>query len=143
MEYFIGSIVTLICLWVFANVSRKQTKQTKPFRVQKTQSFSYNIVLPILPILEILQKKKINTQASKYAEKNSVKVLQVGNSVYWIAQNSLYTAEFVNGKIDEDSTKVVDTMALDPVQLDKIIFIVDTLTKEDSNDSSNPGDKEF
>jgi hypothetical protein len=143
MEYFIGSIATLISLWVFSVVVKKETKQIKPIKISRTQSYSYEIIKPVLPILELLKQEPMDTQASRHAEKSTVKVLLVGSSVYWIAQNSLYTANFIDGKIDEESTKMVDTMALDDVQLDKIIFIVDTLTKEDSNDSSNPGDKKF
>lgn len=94
-------------------------------------------------MLQSFKNEKLVTQSAKHSEKNTITVLQLGDAVYWIAKNSLYTASYSNGQINEESTKVVDTMALDAVQLEKIIYIVDTLTRESSNDSSNSGDKEF
>lgn len=146
MEYLVGAIATFICLFLFSIIAKKEIAKTKPLRIQKTQSYSYEIIRPVVPLIQMLktfQEDKLTTQASKHSEKNTIKVLQVGNAVYWIAKNSLYTANYSNGRINEESTKIVDTMALDAVQLEKIIYIVDTLTKEDPNDSSNPRDKEF
>lgn len=146
MEYLVGSIATLICLLVFSNIAKKQSSVIKPLRIQKAQSYSYEIIRPVVPIIQMLksfENKKLITQSSKHNDKNTLTVLQLGDAVYWIAKNSLYTASFSNGQINEESTKIVDTMALDDVQLEKIIYIVDTLTRESSNDSSNSGDKEF
>jgi hypothetical protein len=131
---------------VFSSIAKKEFSKSKPFRIQKTQSYSYDIIRPVVPILQMLQSfknEKLVTQSAKHSEKNTITVLQLGDAVYWIAKNSLYTASYSNGQINEESTKVVDTMALDAVQLEKIIYIVDTLTRESSNDSSNSGDKEF
>ena len=66
-----------------------------------------------------------------------VRVLYINNSAYWIEDSTFYTATFANGSILEDTKKAVDTMGMDSVELDKMIFIVDKLTEGLSDDSSD------
>ena len=41
--------------------------------------------------------------------------------------------------IDNESARLVDTMSMNKVQLDKMLFIMDQLKEGDSNDSSGTG----
>jgi hypothetical protein len=83
------------------------------------------------------------TQSTKYDDRDKVRVLIVGNKAYWISNNAVFEAEVSNGDFDHSQGKVVDTMGMDKVELDKLSFIVETLTEGDNNDSSNPGHKKF
>jgi hypothetical protein len=56
-----------------------------------------------------------------------VRAIAVEDQIYWIADNAFYTANIVDGDIEENSTRLVDTMAMDKVQLEKMMFIVDKL----------------
>lgn len=61
---------------------------------------------------------------------------------YWIQDNKVYVSELEDGdlsSINESTTQVVDMMALDKVELDKMVFIVETLTEGLANDSSGSG----
>ena len=58
---------------------------------------------------------------------------------YWIKDNTFYEANLVDGEVDKNTTKVVDTMTMDKVELDKMAFIVQKLTEGTRNDFGNPG----
>ncbi len=51
----------------------------------------------------------------------------------------MHKARFTDGKIDEENKIRVDMMAMDKVELDKMIFIVDKLTEGLTDDSGNSG----
>lgn len=109
----------------------------KPFVVKNTQSNNHEQVKFALPIIKIF-KKRSPSQATEYLEKQKVRVMMVDGNAYWIKNNTLYMADVIRGAIDNNSTKEVDTMAMDDVQLKKTIFIVSKLTEglEDDRGSS-------
>jgi hypothetical protein len=97
----------------------------------------FETIKPALPILNELREIP-ETQASKYFDsKYTVKVMMFENQAYWIKDNSVFVADIVDGNVDKSGAKVIDTMAMDKVQLDRLSFIVETLTKGRSNDSGN------
>jgi hypothetical protein len=64
------------------------------------------------------------------------------DKAYWIKNNTVFVSEIIDGdlsSISESTAKVVDMMALDKVELDKMVFIVETLTEGLTNDSSGSG----
>jgi hypothetical protein len=61
-----------------------------------------------------------------------------GKNAYWIKDSKVYRADLLEGRVQEDSAKVLDMMALDKVELEEVIFIVDKLTEGKSNDNGNP-----
>jgi hypothetical protein len=103
------------------NKANKKKLANQPSQSKNLSSFNDRV----LQILEEQKPKK--TQASQYISRNSVKAIAVEDQIYWIADNAFYTANIVDGDIQENSTRLVDTMAMDKVQLEKMIFIVDKL----------------
>lgn len=75
--------------------------------------------------------KPPKTQSTDYIAKNSVRAIVVDDNLYWIANNAFYVADIVDGNIEENTTRLVDTMTMDKVQLDKMMFIVDKLREGD------------
>lgn len=63
----------------------------------------------------------------------------MGNKAYWIKDNAFYEADLDGKNIDKESARIVDTMQMDKVQLDKMLFIMDQLRDGKSDDSGNPG----
>jgi hypothetical protein len=109
-----------------------------------SQAYTYNLIKPALPVLELLaEPDKLVTQSSKHEESKLTRVLVLENTAYWITNNQVYYANISEDKIDMESTSVVDTMGMDKVELDKMIFIIDKLTEGTDNDHSNSGNKEF
>jgi hypothetical protein len=127
MEYFLGSVVTLATLFIFGKVFKKKIEPVGR-TLRYSQSHIHSLLAPVLPTNKQLRKPLVS-QATEYNKKNSIRILFVDGLAYWIAENKFFVAEIVDGLIDHESARVVDTMAMDKVQLDKMIFIVDQLTE--------------
>ncbi len=61
------------------------------------------------------------------------------DQAYWIKDNTFYTADMVQGTVDKETTRIVDTMTMNKVQLDKMIFIIDRLREEAFDDRWGSG----
>jgi hypothetical protein len=57
------------------------------------------------------------------------RVVFLENQAYWIKNNTLFVADMEEGFVDEQTTREVDTMGMDRVQLEKVIHIVEALTE--------------
>lgn len=137
MEYFLGSLITLMSLFVF-NIMLKRIINEKIPAPVFTQSRKVSLIKNYL-ISMINHQFKVKTQANNYVKRNSTKAFFLDDNVYWIEQGFLVTAKIIDNKIDEQTKKRVDTYTLDKVELDKITFIVDKLTEGNKNDSGNSG----
>jgi hypothetical protein len=142
MEYFIGSIATLVAVVVFtiatSNISNRSgsssLKRSQSRSLQLILNAGYNVVLPVPPVNK-------DTQAHKHNSKNELRVVIHDNVAYWIQNNAFLTAQVRDGIIDQTTTKLVDTLTMNKVELDKISFIVEKLNERQSDDRSNPGHK--
>jgi hypothetical protein len=138
MEYVVGAMLTL---FIIATANRLITKQLKKERrtvVRYSQSHIYSVIAPMMfgfygPI------PKRSTQSFKYQEDAYIRVVIVDGKAYWIKENTFYTADVVEGTVDKDSTKEVDTMTMSDVELKKMLVIVETLREGDSNDNGDTG----
>jgi hypothetical protein len=127
MEYFIGSISTLL-IFVFGsrfflgNTNLKVKKLDFTYR----QSHIHEVVKPLLPN-SVFMRKPEPRQSRNHEAKTNVRVIMVDNKAYWVKDNLFYIADMNDGIIDADSTRLLDIMSMDKVQLDKILFIIDRL----------------
>jgi hypothetical protein len=136
MEYFLGSLITLLIMAYFSK--RTQQVMSKKLKsVQLSQSYIDSLVSQkILDVLLPPEKKK--TQSTNHFKKDEVRVIVVEGEAYWIVNQTLYVANMVDGTVDNDTTRRVDTMTMDDVQLEKTQFIVQKLTEGKGNDSGYP-----
>ena len=81
------------------------------------------------------------TQSINHYDKTNIKVIIVDNNAYWIKDNIFYKAPLDGQSIDKESAEQVDTISMDKVQLDKMLFIMDKLREGTSDDSRGSGDK--
>lgn len=142
MEYFLGSLVTLIIIVVLEKAIKNNPVNHKPLR--HSQSYIHQVFYGHL--LASQQLPPLETQATKHssATQKEMRVVIHENEAFWILGNTLFTATLAEGEIDRDSTKIVDTMALDKVELNKLMIIVEKLTEGlTENDNRNPGDQEL
>lgn len=136
MDFILGAALSMLCTFVTYKFLVPYVKNRKVELFYK-QSDVFETIKPALPILNEL-KEMPETQASKYFDsKYTVKVMMFENQAYWIKDNSVFVADIVDGNVDKSGAKVIDTMAMDKVQLDRLSFIIETLTKGRSNDSGN------
>ena len=127
MEYFLGSLITLLVLFSIAKIfynTNKAIIYKSQFRY--SQSHIHSIVSPFLGSLN-LEKEKVDKQSTKHYNKNNLRVVIVDGEAFWVRDNVFYSAQITPEGIDDSTTKVVDTIGMDKVQLDKMLFIMDQL----------------
>lgn len=139
MEYFLGSFVTLLILFVASRLFKNKINSVPKLRLQHTQSYSHEMLKFLLPTNGELLSYTLSTQATSHKEKTTMRVLMIRDKAYWIKDNMFYSADLRDGEVLSETARQVDTMGMDRVQLEEIIFIVDQLTGGTGNDSGYPG----
>ena len=137
MEYFLGSLITLLIMSYFGRRSAEiMSKPVKTIRL--SQSYIDSIIADKI-IKEFLPQPKKKTQSLEHTKKDEVRVIIIEGEAYWIVDQTLYTAKIIDGSVDNETTKKVDTMTMDSVQLKKVVSIVEALTEGRKNDSGYSG----
>lgn len=140
MEFLLGSIFTMLLFsavrFVVLKLNLKDRYSVNP--IIYTQSRIHALVGQKVAEL-IYPNDPPKTQARELMAKKEIRVVFSDRHAYWIGDNKLYQADVVNGQIDNSTKKIVDTMAMDKVELDKMFFIVQKLTEGKNNDSGNSG----
>jgi hypothetical protein len=114
-------------------------KTNKLGKIVYRQSHLFSLIAPAIPYMPI-EKAFRATQSFLNDEKNRQRMIFTEDKAYWIKDNAFYEAALLeSGEIDNSTAKVVDTMTMDKVELDKMIFIVQKLTEGTRNDFGNPG----
>jgi hypothetical protein len=86
-------------------------------------------------------KKIIPRQSRNQEEKTNIKVVIFDNKAYFVRDAKFYCAEMHGTEIDGANATLVDTMGMDKVQLDKMLFIMDQLRDGKKNDSGDSRDQ--
>ena len=138
MEYVVGAVLTLVIVATANRLITKQLKNEKRTVVRYSQSHIYSLVAPIMFVFNSSIPKR-SSQSYNYQEEAYIRVVIVDGKAYWIKENTFYTAEVVDGMVDKESTKEVDTMSMNDVELKKMLVIVETLREGKDNDSGSTG----
>ena len=125
MEYFAGSVFTLITMIIVSRLVKKTESMTKRIRLSFSQSRQHELTKDYLPATS----KEMSTQSSKHYGKQWAKVVISEGIAYWIEDSVVYSAQHDDLGIVPETKKVVDMMGIDKVELDKMIFIVERLTE--------------
>ena len=125
------TILLVLFTYVFASRSNKGT----PVVSQAMLLYRYN------GTKKYSRKLATKTQSKIHHEKTNVKVIILDNQAYWIKNNIFYKAPLVDQLIDKDSAEEVDTISMDKVQLDKMLFIMDKLREGINDDSRGSRDE--
>ena len=139
MEYFLGSLITLVAMFVTTRLISYDQTYKKNDIPRYSQSHTHMLILPFLPEVK-KHKKKMITQSSKHEEKTNIKVVILDNKAYFVKNGTFYCADMNGTEIDGANATLVDTMGMDKVQLDKMLFIMDQLRDGNKNDSGYSGD---
>jgi hypothetical protein len=129
LEY-LWLVLLILPFLVFLTIKQEERKIKSPQKPVITQSRMVVLMNDIEILRNQLYSKEFSSQATEYYDKKNVRVIVIDETAYWISDNRLYSADFVDGEIDLETKKVVDTFALDEIQLKKMSSIVDTLTAE-------------
>jgi hypothetical protein len=138
MEYVVGALLTLVVVSATNRLITKQLNKDRRTVVRYSQSHIYSIVAPMM-FSHSGHMIKRNSQSYNYQEEAYIRVVVVDSKAYWIKENTFYTADVIEGIVDKDSTREVDTMSMSDVELKKMLVIVETLREGDGNDSGGTG----
>ncbi len=139
MEYFIGSLSTMIVFYFIGKYGNQRIfNRDKIISIKYRQSSMHEMVKHLIPV-QSFAKKVLNTQSMKHDKRTNVKVIIVNGCAYWVKDNIFYMANMEDGFIDKETTRLVDTMGMDKVELDKMLFIMDRLKEGEGDDRSSSG----
>lgn len=138
MDYLLISFITLLGTLIIYSIVQKAKKSTQSISVKVSQSRTYGLLAPY--ILPMNYRRNTNRQSFNHLEKTLIKILFINDKAYWIKDNMVYVASTKNGIILEESTKTVDMMGMNEVELEEMVFIIDKLTEGKANDYRNSRD---
>ena len=140
MEYLLGSFTTFVLIFLISFIKREDVKKQK-LTVRYSQSDIFTLIKPLLPPIINRTIKQRKSQSKIYDQKTNIRVIIVEDMAYWVKDNVFYKASITKDGVDSETTKVVDTIGMDSVELDKMLFIMDRLREGFDNDSGSTGNK--
>lgn len=145
MDFFIGAITSLIITYLVTRVAATQSFLMSFDFPKYSQSYNYQLLKAHIgdASFEMSIPEKIQTQATDHFDSNHTRVVIMDEHAYWIKDQKLWCALLGEDGVDENSTKEVDTIGMDKVELNKMITVVDKLTEGKQNDGGSPGNKKF
>jgi hypothetical protein len=140
MEYLLIIGLTLLSYWSIIKISNKR-RMIFLNKNKYRQSSIYEMVKDVVP-KQRFDKPKVITQSQRHIQKNMLRVVIADGSAYWILNNVFYTANAINGRVDEETIKPLDIENMPTKELDKMLSILDDLKQGvGPNDSSSTGNK--
>ena len=139
MIYVIIIGLTSILSWSIIRVIRKNAK--KGFSKTLYSQSDIHKLLKYFFSLNITNSEKPLSQLTKRKERDMIKVIVMGNLAYWVSENIFYVAEAVDGEVIPQTAEPVDTNSMSRKDLDKMLFILDSLKNGKKNDSSSAGNE--
>lgn len=138
MEYIIGFLSAIVLIYFFIQIQdRYDVLKERVKFVKSSQSRNHLLLSHFEGIKK--KPKNINRQSFNHDKNINIKVIIMDNQAYWIKDNTFYTADMIHGNVDKETTREVDTMTMNKVQLDKMIFIIDRLREEAFDDRWGSG----
>lgn len=128
MEFLLGFILAIGIVVVFRIFEIIANQKPNTAVIRYSQVRIHEIIKNYIPDYEFDVKKPI-TQSENHRNSLYTRVVFVENQAYWIKNNTLFVADMEEGMVNEETTREVDTMAMDKVQLEKVIHIVEVLTE--------------
>ena len=127
MEYLLVVVLTTVATWFILKISNK--KGMKVFKkIVYRQSHIYEMVKDVIP-KEMFEKPNMIRQSQKHIQKNMLKVVITEGKAYWTVDNVFYTANAINGRVDEDTIEPLDIHNMSKKELAKMMDILDDLRK--------------
>jgi len=139
MEYLLVIGLTFLATWSIIKISNNRITFFK--NVKYRQSDKYEITKDVFQ-KKMFDKPKIITQSQKHIQKNMLRVVITQGKAYWILNNVFYTANAINGRVDEKTIKPLDFENMSKKELDKMLSILDDLKQGvGPSDSGSAGNK--
>jgi len=134
MEYIIGFLSAFVFIYFLVQIQSRYDILKERLKFVKSTQSRHHYLFKKNTFLPKKRGRNNNTQSAKHDKNINIKVIIMDNQAYWIKDNTFYTAEMRHGVVDKETTKEVDTMTMNKVQLDKMMFIIDRLREEAFDD---------
>jgi hypothetical protein len=136
LEYFLGAFITLsLFLFLMKELAKKQISSSESKFINRQSLYvELNKLLTPKSI-----KRVVETQSIKHAKLTNIKVLIMEDQAFWIKNNAVYTAPVENDEVQKNSATRLDMMAMNKVELDKIMFVIDKLNEGKNDDHRDSG----
>jgi hypothetical protein len=142
MDYLLGFLVAIAMFLFFRFIAPKVISKNIGNRIRYSQTHIHEIIKYNIPESMFYSVKK-DTQSAHHEKSMHLKVLFIEKEAYWIKENALFIADQEDGIVKEETARRVDTMGMNSVQLEKLIYIVDVLNEGNQNDRGYTGNKGF
>jgi hypothetical protein len=137
-ELIIICLTLTLIFYIIKNVAKNKKKNVSS--IMHRQSDVHKLLKYFFSI-PLSNNENNFSQLTKHKQKSIIKVIVLGDQAYWVSNNTFYVADAVNGKVQKSTTKPVDIESLPKVDLDKMLFILDTLRDGKRDDSGSAGNK--
>jgi hypothetical protein len=137
-ELIIAGLALTLFSYIVVNVVKNKKKNTS--KVMHRQSDVHKLLKYFFSI-PLYNNENNFSQLTKHKQKGIIKVIVLGNQAYWVSNNIFYVADAIDGKVQKHTAKPVDIEGLPKVDLDKMLFILDSLRDGKRDDSGSTGNK--
>ena len=139
MKNFLIVGLTLLLSWFIIKILDKRGKRDIN-KIIYRQSNIYENIKEFMP-KNLFDKPEVMSQSKKHIQKNMIKVVIHNDKAYWISENMFYTADAINGRVDQSTIRQLDIDNMSKNDIEVMMDILDTLRKGDGlDDSRSPGD---
>ena len=139
MSYFVQIGLTLVGIWfIIKRVNRKKKTINK---LVYSQSGIHELIKDLIPKNLPNKTKTKVSQSRKHIEKNMLRVIMVEGKAYWVMDNVFYVSDTMDGDPDTETAQPVDTSNMSKQEVEKMLFILDSLKRGKNHDSGSTGNE--
>lgn len=135
MQYLIAVYLTFLAISFIIKRRGKKAKNIFSETIMK-QSDIHNIMKIFFSRTNVIAAKK-QSQMERHEDAGKIEVLIIEDKAYWVADNTFFTANMVNGFIDQETTRPINTENMEKKEIEKMLFILDNLQDGKNNDSGS------
>ena len=141
MQEIIVITLTFLASWFILEIVKKKSK--KDFSKTLYRQSDIHRLLKYFFSIPLSSNEKSSSQLTKHKEKSMIKVIVLNDEAYWVSDNTFYVAKAIDGEVQPHTAQPVNTNRLSKPELDKMLFILDSLKNGKKNDSGGTGNKRF
>jgi len=138
MEYVITIGLTFILFCSIIIIKEKMHKKTYSKTVYRQSDM--HEMLKVFFNKTIIKSNSVS-QIKKRKEEKVTKVIILDNNAYWVSDNVFYVGLAVNGEVQPETAVPLDTSELSKTDINKLLYILDTLKGGKTNDSGSTGNQ--
>jgi len=145
--FYIGGLTFLSSYYILyraKKLNKKIIDRMPAYYLEHKQSTIHEIVKVFMPTNDqikrfVKESRRISSQSKQTYQEGRIKVVVVGQTAYWIQDNTLYQTEITeDGEIDSASATAVTTDDMSHEEIERLMKIVDDL-RSNENDGNSSG----